>query len=123
VGGTLTFRVTDVSSQPIAQGEQLVFLGEIAHIEGQIANDVTLVVRVTAYNLKDEVVGFAQESVGFTPLDRTKTFAFRMIAPEGRRNLDHIRTWVNGLPVDPTSGTVKVEQTAIPGSGRGSGAQ
>jgi hypothetical protein len=119
----LTFRVSGVSSQPIAQGEQVVFLGEIAHIEGQIVNDVTLVVRVTAYNLKDEVVGFAQESVGFTPLDRAKTFAFRMIAPEGRRTLDHIRTWVNGLAVDPASGTVKVEQAAVPGANRSTGAR
>ncbi|MSQ12537.1 MAG: hypothetical protein EXR47_00010 [Dehalococcoidia bacterium] len=54
----------------------------------------------------------------FTPLDRAKTFALRMIAPEGRRNRDHIRAWVSGLPVDPTSGTVKVEQAATSGSNR-----
>lgn len=122
-GGMLTFRVTGVSSQPIAQSEQMVFLGEVAHIDGHIANDVTLVVRVTAYSLKDEVVGFAQDTVTFTPLDRAKTFAFRMIAPEGRRTLDHIRAWVNGLAVDPTSGTVKVEQAVAPGASRSSAAQ
>ncbi len=101
----------------------MVFLGEIAHSDGQIANDVTLVVRITAYSLTNEVVGFAQDTVTFTPLDRGKTFAFRMIAPEGRRNLDHIRAWVNGLAVDQTSGKVELQQAASPGSGRSSAAR